>query len=71
MEPLKSGSYPAEMVTHIGERLPQFSREQSSMVKGSFDFIGINYYTANYASDAPCQTQQLSYLTDSCLRFTS
>lgn len=71
MEPLNSGSYPAEMVTHIRERLPQFSSKQSSMVKGSFDFIGINYYTANYVSDVPCQTQQLSYSTDPCLIFTS
>nr|POE81598.1 beta-glucosidase 13 [Quercus suber] len=39
MEPLNSGHYPAEMVAHVHERLPQFSREQSSMVKGSFDFI--------------------------------
>ena len=53
MEPLNSGFYPAEMVAHVHERLPQFSKEQSSMVKGSFDFIGINYYSANYATDGP------------------
>ena len=70
MEPLNSGLYPAEMVAHVHERLPQFSKEQSSMVKGSFDFIGINYYSANYATDSPCEYQQPSYFTDSCINIT-
>ncbi|KAK4591739.1 hypothetical protein RGQ29_016253 [Quercus rubra] len=70
MEPLNSGLYPAEMVAHVHERLPQFSKEQSYMVKGSFDFIGINYYSANYATDGPCEYQQPSYFTDSCINIT-
>ncbi|KAM3734148.1 hypothetical protein ACB098_11G192100 [Castanea mollissima] len=70
MEPLNSGHYPAEMVAHVHERLPQFSREQSSMVKGSFDFIGINYYSTNYAKDVPCENQQPSYFKDSCINNT-
>uniref|UniRef100_A0A2N9H0B6 Beta-glucosidase n=1 Tax=Fagus sylvatica TaxID=28930 RepID=A0A2N9H0B6_FAGSY len=70
MEPLNSGLYPAEMVNHVNKRLPQFSREQSSMVKGSFDFIGINYYSANYAANVSCETQQPSYFTDSCVSMT-
>ena len=70
MEPLNSGLYPAEMVNHVNKRLPQFSREQSSMVKGTFDFIGINYYSANYAANVSCETQQPSYFTDSCVSMT-
>ncbi|KAK4591713.1 hypothetical protein RGQ29_016235 [Quercus rubra] len=70
MEPLNSGHYPAEMVAHVHERLPQFSREQSSMVKGSFDFIGINYYSTNYAKDVPCENQPPSYFKDSCINNT-
>ncbi|XP_058006869.1 beta-glucosidase 12 [Hevea brasiliensis] len=66
MEPLNSGSYPADMVAYVGKRLPQFSEEESLMVKGSFDFIGLNYYTAKYAADVPCQTENLSYTTDFC-----
>ncbi|KAG2396450.1 Beta-glucosidase 13 [Vigna angularis] len=52
MEALNSGSYPVEMVNNIGERLPKFSMEQSLMAKGSFDFLGLNYYTAAYAANA-------------------
>jgi beta-glucosidase len=37
----------------VGNRLPKFTKEQSKLVKGSFDFIGINYYTANYADNLP------------------
>ncbi|XP_021626387.1 beta-glucosidase 12 [Manihot esculenta] len=71
MEPLKSGSYPADMVAYVGKRLPRFSKEESQMVKGSFDFIGVNYYTSKYAFDVPCKTENLSYTTDSCAQSTT
>ncbi|XP_050209674.1 beta-glucosidase 15-like [Mercurialis annua] len=71
MEPLKSGTYPAAMVTRVGNRLPRFSTQQSWIVKGSYDFIGLNYYTAQYASDVPCPTVNHAYITDSCASLTS
>ena len=37
----------------VGNRLPCFTKEQSELVKGAFDFIGINYYTAYYANNLP------------------
>ncbi|WCJ19268.1 beta glucosidase 12 [Euphorbia peplus] len=55
MEPLYCGSYPLEMIVNVGERLPKFSRDESNMLKGSYDFIGINYYTSRYVADIPCQ----------------
>lgn len=70
MEPLNSGSYPFEMVHYLGERLPKFSKEQSDMVKNSFDFIGINYYSTTYAADAECPRKNKSYLTDLCAELT-
>ena len=69
MEPLYSGAYPAVMVNKLGERLPKFSRRQYLMVKGSFDFIGLNYYTATYAANSPCQRENLTVLTDICAMF--
>ncbi|KAJ9158699.1 hypothetical protein P3X46_024260 [Hevea brasiliensis] len=71
MEPLKSGTYPADMVARVGKRLPKFSKEESLMVKGSFDFIGLNYYTSKYGFDVPCKTEYLSYTTDSCAQSTT
>ncbi|KAK3042438.1 hypothetical protein RJ639_000162 [Escallonia herrerae] len=73
MEPLNSGTYPSQMVTHVEDRLPKFTEQQSQLVKGSFDFIGLNYYTAAYAADIPCSndgTKNHSYLRDSCVRLT-
>ncbi|KAI4323363.1 hypothetical protein L6164_022976 [Bauhinia variegata] len=68
MEPLVSGSYPDEMVKYVGERLPRFSEEEANMVKYSFDFIGLNYYSTAYAVDVECQSENKTYLTDSCAK---
>ncbi|GAU12708.1 hypothetical protein TSUD_122000, partial [Trifolium subterraneum] len=70
MEPLYSGTYPAVMVNKVAKRLPKFSRREYLIVKGSFDFIGLNYYTAYYAANVPCQQRNLSILTDSCTTST-
>ncbi|XP_014521892.1 cyanogenic beta-glucosidase-like [Vigna radiata var. radiata] len=53
MEPLTSGKYPESMRSIVGERLPEFTEEESKLVVGSFDFLGLNYYTTYYAADAP------------------
>ncbi|XP_035541200.1 beta-glucosidase 12-like [Juglans regia] len=73
MDPLTKGRYPLSMRTHVrGNRLPMFTPKQSKLVKGSYDFIGINYYTANYASDAPeYKSLNKSYLTDALVSQTT
>lgn len=53
MEPLVSGEYPESMRVLVKERLPKFTKEEKKLIKGSFDFIGINYYTARYAKHDP------------------
>ncbi|KAI6682739.1 hypothetical protein NL676_028652 [Syzygium grande] len=49
MEPLVYGSYPASMRSIVKERLPTFTDVEKELVRGSFDFIGFNYYTTRYA----------------------
>eukprot|EP01018_Ginkgo_biloba_P013679 Gb_30772 [translate_table: standard] len=51
MDPIFFGDYPASMKQRVGNRLPAFSREQSRMVKGSLDFVGVNHYTTYYATN--------------------
>ncbi|KAK3031396.1 hypothetical protein RJ639_037394, partial [Escallonia herrerae] len=51
--PLTNGEYPSSMTTRVGNRLPRFATTDINVLKGSFDFIGINYYTGEYATDAP------------------
>lgn len=66
MDPLTQGDYPFVMRALVGDRLPLFTAKQSKMIKGSFDFIGINYYTTNYAkSISPLEKVNISYNTDS------
>ncbi|XP_071933591.1 beta-glucosidase 13-like [Coffea arabica] len=71
MDPLFRGAYPTEMVKYVDkERLPTFKPQEAAMVKGSYDFIGLNYYTAQYSQDIPCDKSQKNYLTDSCVSLT-
>ncbi|CAA3020723.1 beta-glucosidase-like [Olea europaea subsp. europaea] len=51
--PVVTGDYPPVMRKLVGDRLPQFTPEQVKLVKGSYDFLGINYYTSTYASNSP------------------
>lgn len=49
-DPLVFGQYPPEMTSVItGGRLPQFNSTTSALLKGSYDFLGLNYYTSLYA----------------------
>ena len=49
LDPLMFGHYPASMQKLVGNRLPQFSNQESQLVSGSLDFVGINHYTTLYA----------------------
>uniref|UniRef100_A0A5B6ZQJ8 Putative beta-glucosidase 12-like n=1 Tax=Davidia involucrata TaxID=16924 RepID=A0A5B6ZQJ8_DAVIN len=72
MDPLIYGDYPRTMRLIVRDRLPKFSEDQSEMVKGSFDFIGLNYYTANYAANEPNSNGiNVSYTTDSRVNETT
>ncbi|XLS95329.1 hypothetical protein HN51_071337 [Arachis hypogaea] len=72
MEPITKGDYPSSMQLLVGNRLPKFSLYQSGILRGSFDFIGLNYYTSFYAAHAPeLSKAKPSYLTDSLVTLTS
>ncbi|KAI5014680.1 hypothetical protein ZWY2020_056070 [Hordeum vulgare] len=70
MDPLAKGDYPLSMRRIVRNRLPRFTKEQSKLVKGAFDFIGINYYTANYADNLPPSNGLKSYNTDARANLT-
>ncbi|XP_073226524.1 cyanogenic beta-glucosidase-like [Cicer arietinum] len=53
MDPLTKGEYPKSMRSPFGARLPKFNTKQAKLLICSFDFIGLNYYSSTYASDAP------------------
>ncbi|XVF85830.1 hypothetical protein PTKIN_Ptkin17bG0149300 [Pterospermum kingtungense] len=49
LDPLMFGNYPSSMITRVGSRLPTFTTAESTLLKGSLDFVGINHYTTWYA----------------------
>ncbi|XP_043816741.1 beta-glucosidase 17 isoform X3 [Manihot esculenta] len=72
MHPITYGDYPVTMKYLVGDRLPKFTEKQAKLVIGSFDFIGINYYTASYAEDLTSYSNvNLSYTTDSRVNVTT
>ncbi|KAL3518650.1 hypothetical protein ACH5RR_021239 [Cinchona calisaya] len=74
MGPLAFGDYPSSMRTLVGDRLPKFTKEQSELIKGSYDFIGLNYYTSLYVIDTsnlPIDSKNKSYTFDSRTRPTA
>ncbi|KAF3442435.1 hypothetical protein FNV43_RR16351 [Rhamnella rubrinervis] len=44
LDPLVFGDYPNSMKQIAGSRIPAFTKAESELVKGSFDFIGIVHY---------------------------
>nr|ACJ85833.1 unknown [Medicago truncatula] len=57
LEPLFHGDYPQIMRKLVGKRLPKFTKNEKEMLKGSIDFIGINYYSSHYVRHEPNRTK--------------
>jgi beta-glucosidase len=49
--PLIYGDYPSTMKKIVGSRLPAFTDDESQLVKGSVDFIGMIHYFTIYIKD--------------------
>jgi len=49
-DPVYLGHYPEYMKQVLGDRLPEFTAEEWTIVKGSSDFYGMNTYTTNLCS---------------------
>ncbi|KAF8104077.1 hypothetical protein N665_0181s0096 [Sinapis alba] len=66
MDPLRKGDYPLIMKQILKERLPRFTATEALLVKGSYDFIGVNYYMTQFAKAVPpANPNRLSVMTDS------
>ncbi|XP_027101991.1 furcatin hydrolase-like [Coffea arabica] len=72
LDPLTYGDYPKIMRSIIGARLPKFSHQQKLLLKGSIDFLGVNYYTSSYVSNIhAANSVNISYSTDLSVNLTS
>ncbi|KAK7261589.1 hypothetical protein RIF29_27903 [Crotalaria pallida] len=71
MGPLTTGNYPKSMRSLVGSRLPKFNNLEAKLINGSFDFLGLNYYTTNYVSNAPRASNARPFFsTDSLVNLT-
>ncbi|XP_028776325.1 vicianin hydrolase isoform X2 [Neltuma alba] len=71
-DPITYGDYPKSMRSIVGNRLPKFTKAESEMLKGSYDFIGINYYTTQYVENAPLSSNvNRSYSSDAQASFST
>ncbi|KAI3468066.1 hypothetical protein Pfo_024729 [Paulownia fortunei] len=70
LEPVLSGRYPQNMTDFVPqENLKPFSQEESDLLKGSIDFLGLNYYTAWYATNDPNPDAEEGYYKDQQVKF--
>ena len=64
VDPLVFGDYPRAMRERLGDRLPTFTTEESAALRGSFDFLGLNYYSAFYAATPTSNSTFSGYWAD-------
>lgn len=56
-DPPITGDYPAVLRQRLGSLLPEFTTEDQRALKGSLDFLGLNYYTSAVARHAAGVTE--------------
>ncbi|KAG8375752.1 hypothetical protein BUALT_Bualt10G0133000 [Buddleja alternifolia] len=64
LEPIMKGRYPQSMIEYAGKHLAEITPEEFEMIKGSIDFLGLNYYTAYYATNNPNPQGRDGYIKD-------
>ncbi|XP_058728978.1 beta-glucosidase 11-like [Vicia villosa] len=70
LNPFIFGEYPDTMKKNVGSRLPYFTTRESNLVKGSIDFLGINFYYALYVKNRQKSLQEENrYTTDMTVEF--
>ncbi|GMY22312.1 vicianin hydrolase-like [Fagus crenata] len=70
--PITFGDYPQSIKVGARNRLPKFTEAQSNLLKGSIDFLGLNYYTSNYAESAPSTNSvNVTFITDKSTTLTT
>jgi len=47
-DPIFTGDYPSIIRTLVGDRLPVFTKDQKTLLVGSYDFFGLNHYSTSY-----------------------
>ncbi|KAJ9158707.1 hypothetical protein P3X46_024267 [Hevea brasiliensis] len=71
MDPLTYGQYPRRVQNLVGDRLLAFTDKEIKLLKKSYDFIGLQYYTSYYAKpNVYIDPNFVRYKTDSHVNIT-
>ncbi|KAL1566275.1 raucaffricine-O-beta-D-glucosidase-like [Salvia divinorum] len=71
MEPIVYGHYPKSMEDCVPpDNLASFTPQEVKKVQGSYDFLGLNYYTTHYASDDPHPIDEEGYFADQRVKYS-
>jgi beta-glucosidase len=73
IDPLAFGDYPPVMKKIVGSRLPAFTKQESEMLRGAYDFIGLNHYSSLYIMDDSNNTYSgpRDYTADTFVKISS
>ncbi|KAJ9158709.1 hypothetical protein P3X46_024269 [Hevea brasiliensis] len=72
MDPLTYGRYPRRVRDLVGDRLLTFTDEETNLLRKSYDFIGLQYYTSYYAKpNYTVDPEYIRYKTDSHVNVTA
>lgn len=52
-DPVYFGDWPNWLKEVLGYRLPAFTQEDKALLKGSFDYFGLNFYDSMFAKSNP------------------
>jgi len=70
VDPIVFGEYPDVMKERLGDRVPTFSESEQAELRGSFDFLGLNYYSSFLASTPEEEPSWGGYWADIFVNFT-
>lgn len=70
LHPLTYGYYPESIQDIVKERLPKFTNDEVELVRGSYDYLGVNQYTTYYVKDnVTTHSKPISYQDDWLVEF--
>ncbi|KAH6807645.1 hypothetical protein C2S51_028753 [Perilla frutescens var. frutescens] len=70
LDPVVHGRYPENMINCVPpDNLASFTPQEIRKLKGSLDFLGLNYYTTEYVSDDPHPPDGEGYFADQKAQF--
>ncbi|AZZ95214.1 beta-glucosidase [Hahella sp. KA22] len=56
MDPIFRGAYPQDVLAYLGDKAPKVTVGDMDIIRQPLDFLGVNYYTRGYFSQANPQT---------------